>query len=60
MKLSETVKKLRAFGLSQKDIADKVNVSQPTIFRIESGQQLDPKVSIANGLVTLLEQLEAA
>ena len=54
----ESIKKRRVkLGLTQAALAEKANVSQPLIARIESGD-VDPRLSTVRSIVSALDEME--
>jgi DNA-binding XRE family transcriptional regulator len=55
---TEIIQKLIATGLTETEIAEKVNSTQPTINRIRNGNQ-EPKGNLAVALINLLSFQES-
>ncbi|MGA9140716.1 MAG: CBS domain-containing protein [Methanocella sp.] len=54
----ESIKRLRMkLGLTQSALAEKANVSQPLIARIEAGD-VDPRLSTLRSIITALDEME--
>jgi predicted transcriptional regulator len=55
--LEEIKRRRKKLGLTQKELAELVGVSQPLIARIESGT-IDPKLSLVKRIFEVLDELE--
>ena len=55
--LSEIRKRRKRLGLTQKELAELVGVSQPLIAKIETGR-MDPKLSLVKRIFEVLDELE--
>ncbi len=55
--LGEIRRRRKRLGLTQKELADLVGVSQPLIARIEAGT-IDPKLSLVKRIFDVLDELE--
>ncbi len=55
--LEEIKRRRKRLGLTQKELAKLVGVSQPLIARIESGS-IDPKLSLVKRILEVLDELE--
>lgn len=55
--IEEIKRRRKKLGITQKKLAEKLNVSQPLIARIEAGS-IDPKLSLVKKILSALEMME--